>query len=91
METGKVEYSPDYESKVDMSARAVVARTDKIIAADLKRQAEHQRLKDAVVEAARGWRFAIAQDVEALISEENQLRTVVNALIEFESNQRGGL
>lgn len=52
MDTGKVEYAPDYKSKSRPSLYAKFEKQQR----DAAITVEHQRLRSAVVEAAKGWR-----------------------------------
>jgi len=84
METGKVEYAPDYKSTNYKSTakikRAYPDMTDKFKAMELR--AEHQRLQSAVVEAAK------EEVAMALIQLQRAMKTkksAVDALIAFEA------
>ena len=83
METGKIEYAPDYKSSSAVSkeerlrrmARDSSANTMEFDAAGAHRyHTEHQRLKDEVVEAAKADRVAESagnggnSDIDALIA-----------------------
>jgi hypothetical protein len=98
METGKVEYAPDYKSKRRMGQPfkeflAEQMRDPEFAkafkAADV--EVEHARLKDAVVEAAKADRVAESAgnggnpDIDALITSRARFRLAVDALIAFEA------
>lgn len=85
MNTGKVEYAPDYKSKTQV--RRVAAQTgkkypdmtDKFKAMEVR--AQHQRLQSAVVEAVKEWATDVSADSRGAAS----LRSAIYALIEFEA------
>jgi hypothetical protein len=102
METGKVEFAPDYKSKSQvkrLAAQGATPITPDLVGkgtfAEMKRDAEHARLKDAVVEAAKaecaaysapgsfGW---TANHKQSQI----KLRTATRALISFEAEHKIG-
>lgn len=82
METGKVEYAPDYKSQVEL-AMDEGRRIAESIIANNKLSAEHARLKDAVLKACRAEHLADA------IFTSGRYRAV-KALIAFEAEHKIG-
>jgi uncharacterized protein (DUF362 family) len=101
VETGKVEYAPDYKSQVEL-AMDEGRRIAESVIANNKFNAEHQRLKDAVVEAVKEERRLerLADEgkntivrTDALINSSRATRVrrqAVDALIEFEAEHKIG-
>lgn len=110
MTTGKVEYAPDYKSvrrdskglPIDDRGWPIMEVVDyDPLAEKAKREeqarvfAEHQRLKDAVVDAAREARIVRRREsseaseyLRALADTMHAERDAVDALIDFESSQQ---
>jgi hypothetical protein len=92
METGKVEFAPNYKSE---KGRLYPDPADVI--KGIERRAEWQSLKDAVVEAAKNWHRAQAEALHVTEVDGTRtlvsrtwfaLRKAVDALTEFESKQK---
>lgn len=88
METGKVEYAPDYKSKSQVKRIAAqrgntLTRTNALI----KEIDQRQRLEREVIEAAKGWhgKMEVLCDPGELQRFEAGLYKAVVALNEFES------
>lgn len=93
--TGRIEYSPDYKSasqglsaRIGESARMAEQRVDV--------HGKHQRLKEAVLEAARKDRAAETSgkgghaDLDAMLAQRGAFREALTALLAFESEHKIG-
>lgn len=97
METGKVEYAPDYRSKSQVKRIAVqkglppdssaddIAMLDRLNANEAA-AAERSRLERDVIEAAKDWSTKRLQ-WKAGVEAESRLCKTISALIDFESQQ----
>jgi hypothetical protein len=94
METGKVEYAPDYKSKSQV--KRIAARTGALQAAIIEshQYRELREQKDAVIEAAREYLNASmdGEPLRRIIGAQRRLESALlglDALLEFEENQKG--
>jgi hypothetical protein len=84
MGTGKVEYAPDYKSRVRQAVDEGRRIADSIIANN-RLSAEHQRLQSAVVEAAKTWKQSNPNDDAQWNVNYPALCQSIDALIVFEA------
>lgn len=84
METGKVEYAPDYKSKSQVKRIAIQS------GAQSSQQSEHQRLQSAVVEAAKRRAVTSYTAFEMWNAIDIAFDDAVDALIAFEAEHKIG-